>query len=253
MPSVEEYVAHCRRHGDARTVFETAVEQGMDARSVAALAHRLSELTPVEYRAGQARKRWPKFQLSSRERVAIAAAILINGRSERVAERVIRRELDLSSDELRAARRHPLAQLFRRGPLDVAELTPDEQSVLFGADPCSEGRATSRVREGASARTATAGDSGPKSAKKTRLAPPPVGTRFGALVVVGQTKHAGRTWMLARCDCGGVTRAQASHLRRGEVVSCGCWRATAAALREAPEVGVVVTEDQVHVHPEVVA
>lgn len=94
---------------------------------------------------------------------------------------------------------------------------------------------------------------GAEIGEKDPSGPSAGGHPVGALVVVGQTKHAGRTWMLARCDCGEVTRAQASHLRRGEVVSCGCWRATAAALREAPEVGVVVTEDQVHVHPEVVA
>ena len=54
---------------------------------------------------------------------------------------------------------------------------------------------------------------------------PGLGERFGRLVVERAIKRDdGRTWLLCNCDCGGSTLAKPSHLRRGEVVSCGCKR-----------------------------
>jgi hypothetical protein len=206
MASVEQYVTHVRKYGDARTAFEVAITEGMDALGVARLANRMASLEPLEYRNGRQRKRWQKAELTSRERIALTAAILLNSRSERVAERVIRRELRPSSDELRAARRHPLADLLKTGPLNVFELDPEQLGVLFGGCPCSEDGASSRDRRSGSARTVFTGDRELKSAQKGRLPPPPVGARFGHLAVVEHVKHNRRTWLVCKCDYGEITR-----------------------------------------------
>jgi hypothetical protein len=52
------------------------------------------------------------------------------------------------------------------------------------------------------------------------------GLRFGRLTVVacaGRTKRGNTTWT-CRCDCGNEKIVQASHLRSGSTMSCGCLR-----------------------------
>lgn len=52
------------------------------------------------------------------------------------------------------------------------------------------------------------------------------GQRFGRLVAVSDTgrRTGNNAVWLCRCDCGGEHEAQANHLRRGVVGSCGCSR-----------------------------
>lgn len=55
----------------------------------------------------------------------------------------------------------------------------------------------------------------------------PHGTKFGRLTVIGQAKSdkAGRRRYLCECECGQRSVVSACHLKRGETVSCGCYRA----------------------------
>lgn len=48
-----------------------------------------------------------------------------------------------------------------------------------------------------------------------------VGQRFGRLVVVSRIDRPGVYWRF-KCDCGNMTDVRVDHLRRGEIVSCGC-------------------------------
>lgn len=51
------------------------------------------------------------------------------------------------------------------------------------------------------------------------------GRRFGRLTVIAETnerRNNSVVW-LCKCDCGNYTRARASHLKRGGVMSCGCY------------------------------
>ena len=57
------------------------------------------------------------------------------------------------------------------------------------------------------------------------------GKRFGSLVVIEKTVRRGSNAMwLCRCDCGKVKNVRGDHLKRGEIVSCGC-----VGLRHATE------------------
>jgi ribosomal protein L13 len=52
------------------------------------------------------------------------------------------------------------------------------------------------------------------------------GQRYGRLTVVacaGRTKRGNTIWT-CRCDCGNEKIVQASHLRSGSTMSCGCLR-----------------------------
>lgn len=52
------------------------------------------------------------------------------------------------------------------------------------------------------------------------------GQRFGRLTVVslaGRTKDGRAKW-LCQCDCGNMHIARGSHLRSGNIQSCGCYR-----------------------------
>ena len=85
------------------------------------------------------------------------------------------------------------------------------------------GGVTVRVAQNGSGRADGAGVCEPVS--RPRLPTPALGERFGRLVVERAVKRDdGRTWVQCSCDCGGSTLVKASHLRRGEVVSCGCKR-----------------------------
>lgn len=53
-----------------------------------------------------------------------------------------------------------------------------------------------------------------------------VGRRFGRLVCLSEAGRQGRgeiTW-LCRCDCGTERPFLGANLRKGRIVSCGCWR-----------------------------
>ena len=58
--------------------------------------------------------------------------------------------------------------------------------------------------------------------------PPPIGERFGWLVVTGNTKHGRETYWTVRCDCGTEKPMRPQWLRREvPIVSCGCaWHGT---------------------------
>jgi len=51
------------------------------------------------------------------------------------------------------------------------------------------------------------------------------GYRFGRLVVKKESNHKswGRICWVCKCDCGSVHVVDGGSLRRGEVVSCGCY------------------------------
>jgi hypothetical protein len=51
------------------------------------------------------------------------------------------------------------------------------------------------------------------------------GRKFGRLAVVSRQGHIGKeiTW-LCKCDCGKEVVVLGNHLRRGAIVSCGCFR-----------------------------
>ena len=112
-------------------------------------------------------------------------------------------------------------------PLDCSQLTEWELGVLFSDSPSAALSPPDgpwvHIAQARSGRTVLAGPCEPISAR--RLPTPALGERFGRLVVERAVKRDdGRTWLLCNCDCGGSTLAKASHLRRGEVVSCGCKR-----------------------------
>lgn len=50
------------------------------------------------------------------------------------------------------------------------------------------------------------------------------GQRFGRLTVVGFERQGGRghSYWRCKCDCGGYTIARGSHMKAGNVTSCGC-------------------------------
>lgn len=51
------------------------------------------------------------------------------------------------------------------------------------------------------------------------------GRRFGRLIVLANTheRRAGQLLWQVRCDCGTVKSVSGQNLRRGEIVSCGCY------------------------------
>lgn len=51
------------------------------------------------------------------------------------------------------------------------------------------------------------------------------GQRFGRLVVIERVENSkdNRTQWLCKCDCGNTKVVQSCHLRRGDIVSCGCY------------------------------
>ncbi len=51
------------------------------------------------------------------------------------------------------------------------------------------------------------------------------GRRFGRLTVIEETdeRRNGAVMWLCKCDCGNYTTARANHLKRGGVMSCGCY------------------------------
>lgn len=68
-----------------------------------------------------------------------------------------------------------------------------------------------------------------KSCSRLRQKTPPnaldlTGGKFGKLTVVKRigTTAYGRALWLCKCECGNLTEANATSLKRGEIVSCGC-------------------------------
>ena len=50
------------------------------------------------------------------------------------------------------------------------------------------------------------------------------GQKFGKLLVKKFIGYNGGAWWRCQCDCGKETDVRANHLRRGLIVSCGCYR-----------------------------
>jgi len=59
-----------------------------------------------------------------------------------------------------------------------------------------------------------------------------VGDRFGRLRIIqeGKIRH-GRRRFVCICDCGNKKSVDLSHLRRGAIISCGCYRNELAKIR----------------------
>lgn len=51
-----------------------------------------------------------------------------------------------------------------------------------------------------------------------------IGERFGRLIVIEPVHVNGKKHWVCMCDCGCKTTVRQDHLRRGEVVSCGCYQ-----------------------------
>lgn len=72
------------------------------------------------------------------------------------------------------------------------------------------------------------------------------GQRFGRLTIVERTNSpgdkGGPRWA-ARCDCGGITEAAASDLKRGSVRSCGCLAAEGKKARATHGESVLRTKE----------
>lgn len=65
-----------------------------------------------------------------------------------------------------------------------------------------------------------------------RPQPVPVGQRFGRLVVTGPAPRIDKNSRWAcRCDCGGTIDCRPSHLKDGNIKSCGCLASEAARDR----------------------
>lgn len=60
-----------------------------------------------------------------------------------------------------------------------------------------------------------------------------IGKRFGRLLVVSRaTNYKGKATWNCQCDCGDTRVNSGTHLRTGQLTSCGCYRAeNAAAIR----------------------
>ncbi len=196
--TAENYARHAERFGDPRTVYEVAYYD-LSTDDLLTLGRRLVKTDPGEYKEGRRTVKWPRFTWQW-----------------------------AYGFHVRRAR----YQLIKNGAVDCLQLTEWELAVLFDigpsaalAPPDSIFTQITQIRSG---RTDGTGDFEPKS----RLRPPvpALGERFGRLIVERAIrKDDGRTWLLCNCDCGGSTLAKPSHLRRGEVVSCGCKRREDAA------------------------
>lgn len=57
-----------------------------------------------------------------------------------------------------------------------------------------------------------------------------IGKRFGLLTVIGIAKDLRtssgkiRSMLTVKCDCGNIKEVDASHLKAGKILSCGCYR-----------------------------
>lgn len=53
-----------------------------------------------------------------------------------------------------------------------------------------------------------------------------IGQKFGRLEVIKrvENKNQGRARFLCRCDCGNLKEVDGAHLRRGDILSCGCYK-----------------------------
>lgn len=58
-----------------------------------------------------------------------------------------------------------------------------------------------------------------------------IGMHFGRLVVIENVTDVGRSRFLCRCSCGNKKIVRMDHLRRGLVLSCGCFRKEITAER----------------------
>jgi len=193
MTGVDQYARHATKFGDPRTVYETAYYE-LPTDELLALGRRLLKIDPGEYREGRRTIKWPAFTW----RWAYGFHV-----------------------------RRARYQLIKNGPLDCSQPTEWELAVLFqnspSPAPAPPDSVFPQIAQNRLGRTVVAGDSEAKS--RGRQPVPALGERFGRLIVERAIrKDDGRTWLLCNCACGGSTLAKPSHLRRGEVVSCGCKR-----------------------------
>jgi hypothetical protein len=198
--SVAGYARHAERFGDPRTVYETAY-RNLTTDDLLALGRRLVKLDPGQYRDGRRTVKWPRFTWRWAHAFHVHRARY---------------------------------QVIKDGPVDCSQLGPWELAVLFSDSPSAAvSPSDDPLVQIAQMRSGRIGRTGVFEARSTRRAPvPALGERFGWLVIGRAVKRDdGRTWLLCHCDCGGSTLAKPSHLRRGEVVSCGCKRREDATLR----------------------
>lgn len=58
------------------------------------------------------------------------------------------------------------------------------------------------------------------------------GQKFGRLTVIERAENKGKNTMwLCRCDCGNKTYVSRTHLKNGDIKSCGCLNSELSALR----------------------
>lgn len=72
------------------------------------------------------------------------------------------------------------------------------------------------------------GGLGSRPQRSAHLIPEFVGKRFGRLQVRGtrilrKANGHTKTFLLCQCDCGEARLESPTHLRNGEITSCGCW------------------------------
>ena len=65
------------------------------------------------------------------------------------------------------------------------------------------------------------------------------GQKFGRLTVLHRdTERKGATYWICQCDCGKIKSVKGSSLKRGEIVSCGCYR-TERMMKTKEERGLI--------------
>jgi hypothetical protein len=208
---VHRYARHAERFGDPRTVYETARRE-LSMADLLALGRRLVKLDPGEYRDGRRTVKWPRFTWRWAYGFHVRRARYQVIKSEPWGEwpGLDTRLLDCS----------------HLGPWGLGLLFSDSPSAAI-SPPDGIWVQIAQTRSGRALATG-----GFKAKSRTRPPVPALGERFGRLVVERALKRDdGRTWLLCNCDCGGSTLAKPSHLRRGEVTSCGCKRREEGRLR----------------------
>ena len=89
---------------------------------------------------------------------------------------------------------------------------------------------------------------------RRNLAPPPIGERFGRLLVTGPEirvpgrKGQTRRGLVCRCDCGSETAVKLSQLLNGNVRSCGCLKREKAAENARSPSAVAARNDANRTH-----
>ena len=83
--TADQFARHAAKFGDPRTVYETAVEEGLSALELLRLAEALRKLEPAWYWSGAERRtksRDPRFRLREAERLDLAQRLIEAGMPE---------------------------------------------------------------------------------------------------------------------------------------------------------------------------